>query len=296
MVRAYPMVRPDYVKVRIPSGESYLKIRGILEERALHTVCQEARCPNIAECWESGTATFMILGKNCSRGCRFCSVTHGRMTPPDPLEPQKVAEAVRAMNLDYAVITSVDRDDLPDQGSSHFAAVIETVKKEDCLVEALIPDFQGNLQLVERICSAHPDVISHNIETVRRLTPTVRDRRAGYDQSLSVLSYIADRGIIAKSSIMLGLGETDEEVLSTMEDLLSVGVRILTLGQYLRPSKMQIPVAEYCSQERFNMFRDKGMEMGFDFVASGPLVRSSYKAAEAYFRREINGKGKINTG
>jgi lipoic acid synthetase len=172
--------------------------------------------------------------------------------------------------------------------------VIQRVKKEGCRVEALIPDFQGNLDLVKKICDQNPEVISHNIETVRRLTPTVRDPRAGYDQSLSVLSFISRNNTVAKSSIMLGLGETDQEVLSTMEDLLSVGVSILTIGQYLRPSKMQLPVTEYCSMERFNMFREKGMEMGFDFVASGPLVRSSYRAAEAFLRRGKNGNGKIN--
>ncbi|MCL4451753.1 MAG: lipoyl synthase [Candidatus Thermoplasmatota archaeon] len=282
-------MKPDYVKVRIPGGPTYNRIKETLRSRTLFTVCEEARCPNVSECWDSGTATFMILGSNCSRGCRFCSVTHGRMLPLDPDEPRKVSEAVSSMGLKYTVITSVDRDDLEDQGSSHFASVIESVKSKGVLVESLIPDFQGREDLIDRIVVTEPAVIAHNIETVKRLTPKVRDPRAGYDQSLHVLRYVknANPGQITKSSIMLGLGETDEEVAETFMDLRKAGVDIVTLGQYLRPSRMQLEVVEYSPMSRFKMFESMGYEMGFQFVASGPLVRSSYRAAEAWIKRRF---------
>ncbi|MFG1460842.1 MAG: lipoyl synthase [Thermoplasmataceae archaeon] len=294
-MRIYGYVRPEYVKVSIPSGMNYNKIRGTLRSRSLFTVCEEARCPNIAECWDSGTATFMVMGGNCSRGCRFCSVTHGNMMPLDPDEPFKVAESVKEMGLKFAVITSVDRDDLPDQGASHFAKVIKEVKAIGVKVESLIPDFQGRIDLIDLIAETRPEVISHNIETVRRLTGSVRDPRAGYDQSLSVLRYIKDSNPdqITKSSIMLGLGESDHEVTETLHDLKVAGVDIVTLGQYLRPSKKQIEVVEYCPASRFKMFEEIGYEIGFQYVASGPLVRSSYRAAEAWVSRRIeNGAGK----
>lgn len=280
-------MKPEYTKVHIPSGENYLMIRSTLRNRSLHTVCEEARCPNVAECWDSGTATFMIMGSNCSRGCRFCSVTHGKMTPLDPDEPGKVAESVAMMGLDYVVITSVDRDDLPDQGASHFASVIREIRALGIKVEVLIPDFRGEEELLDVIISEDPEVIAHNIETVRRLTPGVRDPRAGYDQTLSVLRYIKGRrpDKITKSSIMVGLGETDDEVLSTMSDLRNAGVDILTIGQYLRPSKLQLPVFEYSSMDRFRMLENAAYEIGFSFVASGPLVRSSYRAFEAWIKR-----------
>lgn len=282
-------MKPEYVKVNIPSGENYLFIRNTLRERTLHTVCEEARCPNVAECWDSGTATFMILGSNCSRGCRFCSVSHGGMLPVDQDEPTKVYDSVRKMKLRYVVITSVDRDDLPDQGSGHFARVIGKVKEADVLVEVLTPDFQGKEDLIDIVMEAKPDVFAHNIETVRRLSPNVRDPRAGYDQSLKVLKYVKERnpGQITKSSIMVGLGETDEEVEESIRDLRSVGVDILTIGQYLRPSKKQLEVAEYSPAERFKKFEETGYRLGFSFVASGPLVRTSYKAAEAWAERRF---------
>ncbi len=282
-------MKPDYVKVRIPGGETYNKIKETLRKRNLYTVCEEARCPNVSECWDSGTATFMIMGSNCSRGCRFCSVTHGRMLPLDPEEPRKVAEAICSMGLKYAVITSVDRDDLEDQGSSHFASVIAAVKGKNVLVESLIPDFQGRADLIDKIVVAEPAVIAHNIETVRRLTPGVRDPRAGYDQSLRVLKYIknANPDQITKSSIMLGLGEMDDEVATTLLDLRKAGVDIVTIGQYLRPSRMQLEVVQYSAMSRFKMFEDMGYEFGFQFVASGPLVRSSYRAAEAWLQRRF---------
>lgn len=282
-------MKPEYVKVRIASGPRYREIKDTLRDRSLYTVCEEAKCPNIAECWESGTATFMILGSNCSRGCRFCGVTHGRMLPVDPEEPQKVVDSVRTMGLKYAVITSVDRDDLPDQGSGHFARVIREVKATGVKVESLIPDFQGNLELVDNIVQSYPDVLAHNIETVRRLTPHVRDPRAGYDQSLRVLTYakLANPDQITKTSIMLGLGETDEEIRETMLDARSAGVDIITIGQYLRPSRLQLEVREYSPISRFKKFEELGYKMGFDFVASGPLVRTSYKAAEAWALRRL---------
>jgi lipoic acid synthetase len=282
-------VKPGYVKVNIPSGENYLSIKKNLVGKNLHTVCQEARCPNIAECWDSGTATFMILGSNCSRGCRFCSVTHGGMLPVDPEEPEKVRDSVIEMNLKYAVITSVDRDDLPDQGSGHYAKVINEVRQAGVLVEALIPDFSGREEFLDKIFDANPDVLAHNVETVRRLTPIIRDHRATYEQSLKVLKYfkIRNSSLITKSSIMLGHGELDHEVVKTMDDLRGAGVDILTIGQYLRPSRKQIEVTEYCSKERFKMFENIGYEKGFSFVASGPLVRTSYRAAEAWASRRL---------
>ncbi len=283
------MQRPDYVKIRLPSGEKFSEVNNILKTRALHTVCEEARCPNLSECWESGTATFMILGKNCSRGCRFCSVTHGNMEELDPLEPVKVRDAVRTMNLKFAVITSVDRDDLPDQGAEHYAKTIRMVRDTGVRVESLIPDFRGDRALIQKVIDEKPDVIAHNIETVRRLTPIIRDARASYDQSLSVLKYMKERDqkMTTKSSIMLGHGEKDQEVLETMDDLLDSGVDILTIGQYLRPSRKQIPVTEYCSMERYTMFEDIAKEKGFRFVASGPLVRTSYRAFEAWAMKNI---------
>ncbi len=282
-------MRPDYVKVRLPTEESYFRTREEVKDLHLHTVCEEARCPNISECWTMGTATFMIMGKNCSRNCRFCSVTHGHMEPLDPSEPENVAKAVIDMKLRYAVITSVDRDDLSDGGAGHFASVIKEVKKSGVKVEVLIPDFQGKEESLKMICDAKPDVIAHNIETVRRLTPFVRDPRAKYDQSLKVLEFVKEHGFITKSSIMLGLGERDEEVISSLQDLRRVGVDIVTIGQYLRPSRMQLPVLEYSSTERFKMFEEQAYRIGFSFVASGPLVRTSYRAAEAWaLRRDSN--------
>lgn len=281
-------MNPEYAKVRLPTEESFFNTRRKIGTLGLHTVCEEARCPNRSECWTDKTATFMVLGKNCSRNCRFCSVTHGFMEKLDPEEPEKIALAVKEMGLKYAVITSVDRDDLPDQGSSHFAEVIMKTKNTGAKVEVLIPDFSGNEQSLDRILEQSPDVIAHNVETVRRLSPGVRDHRADYDQSLRVLSYISSRGFTTKSSIMLGLGESDDEVIETMRDLKSVGVNILTIGQYLRPSKMQLPVIEYSGSGRFQKLKEVGYEIGFQYVAAGPLVRTSYKAAEAWKMRGKN--------
>ncbi len=282
-------VRPEYVKVNIPSGENYLRIRRDIHDLTLHTVCEEAKCPNIAECWGSGTATFMIMGRNCSRGCRFCAVTHGHMQPLDPMEPEKVRDAARSMGLSYVVITSVDRDDLPDQGAEHFARVIMKVKEDVENVEVLIPDFRGRPELLRKIIDAGPSVIAHNVETVRRLTPSVRDPRAGYDQSLGVLKFIKSENPrqMTKSSIMVGLGEKDSEVVETLGDLRNAGVDIVTIGQYLRPTRMQLEVVEYSPIERFRQLEEIAYSMGFSFVASGPLVRTSYRAAEAWTRRRL---------
>lgn len=280
-------MHPEYVKVKLPTEGTFFETKREVKELNLHTVCEEARCPNRAECWTDGTATFMVLGKNCSRACRFCSVTHGFVQPLDPMEPFNVARAAKEMGLRYVVITSVDRDDLPDQGSRHFASVVREVKKTGAKVEVLIPDFRGDRECVDSILDEGPVVLAHNVETVRRLSPTVRDPRADYDQSLGVLDYAASRGFVTKSSIMLGLGERDDEVVETMRDLREVDVSILTIGQYLRPSKMQLPVVEYSSLQRFDKMREIGYEMGFQFVASGPLVRTSYKAAEAWAMRRF---------
>lgn len=280
-------MQPEYVKVKLPTEETFFDTKKEVSSLNLHTVCEEARCPNRSECWTDGTATFMVLGKNCSRTCGFCSVTHGFVQPLDPQEPYNVATAAKDMGLKYVVITSVDRDDLPDQGAHHFASVIREVRKTGARVEVLIPDFRGNRDCLDAILYEQPVVLAHNVETVRRLSPTVRDHRANYDQSLEVLRYAAIKGFVTKSSIMLGLGETDEEVVETMRDLRSVDVSILTIGQYLRPSKMQLPVVEYSRLSRFEELRETGYEMGFQFVASGPLVRTSYRAAEAWAMRRV---------
>ena len=281
-------MHPDYAKVKLPTEAAFFDTKKEVKGLNLHTVCEEARCPNRSECWSDGTATFMVLGKNCSRNCGFCSVTHGYVQPLDPMEPFNVATAARDMGLKYVVITSVDRDDLPDQGSKHFASVIREVRKTGASVEVLIPDFRGDKECMDRILEEGPVVLAHNVETVRRLSPSVRDHRADYDQSLEVLRYAAIKGFVTKSSIMLGFGESDDEVIETMKDLRKVDVSILTIGQYLRPSKMQLPVVEYSRLGRFDRLKEIGYELGFQFVASGPLVRTSYKAAEAWAMRRLH--------
>ena len=285
-------LKPEWLKIRPPSGEKYLMIKGLKEGLELHTVCEEAHCPNIYECWGGGTATFMVMGDLCTRHCRFCAVKSGRPNGYlDPLEPVKLAYAIRRMNLRYVVVTSVDRDDLEDGGVSHFAACIREIRRlnPSIYIEVLIPDFRGDVEALKRVVEARPHVVAHNIETVRRLTPAVRDPRAGYDQSLAVLENIKklDRGIYTKSSIMVGLGETKEEVVSAMEDLRRVGVDFLTIGQYLQPSKGHIPVKEYVHPDVFEEYRLIGESLGFKYVASGPLVRSSYKAGEYFIVKNL---------
>ncbi len=274
-------------RLRIKITPGYLKVARIVKDLGIATVCEGALCPNITECWGSGTATFMIMGDTCTRGCRFCYVKKGRPEPLDPAEPYKVAVAVRMLGLDYVTITSVDRDDLPDGGASHFAATIRAVKKLNpgVVVEALIPDFQGVREHVELVATSGLEVLAHNIETVRRLTPLVRDRRAGYEQSLRVLEYAkeANPRLVTKSSILLGLGEEKREVVEAMRDLRSVGVDILVLSQYLRPSPKQLPVAKVYRLSEFRELEEEAYRLGFAYVVAHPLARTSYKAKEAYY-------------
>ncbi len=283
--------KPDWIRVRAPSGENYVKIKQTLGLQQLHTVCEEARCPNIAECWGSGTATIMIMGDTCTRGCRFCAVTSGKPVFLDAEEPMRVAEAIKEWELRYVVITAVCRDDLDDGGAEHMAKTIKAIKMlcPQTIVEPLIPDFRGIEDSIKKIVNSQPEVISHNIETVARLTPKVRDARASYEQTLQVLKKIKDMDsrIYTKSSIMLGLGETEEEVIQTIKDLRSVGVDILTMGQYLQPTLKHLPVAEYVTPQKFNAYKENAKLMGFIYVAAGPLVRSSYRAGEFFLENVI---------
>ncbi len=281
--------KPPWLKVRAPSGERYARLKELFRRLDLHTVCEEAHCPNMGECWGGGTATLMLLGDTCTRGCRFCNVRtgnpHGAV---DEREPEKVAEAVAATGLDYVVLTMVDRDDLQDGGADHVARTVEELKarsKGRLLVEVLVGDFQGDLAAIERVARAGADVLAHNVETVRRLTPRVRDRRSTYDRSLDVLAALerlAPPGTVTKSSIMLGLGETEDEVVDAARDLRARSVEILTLGQYLTPSSWHLPVEAYVPPERFDALRERTLALGFAFVAAGPLVRSSYRAGELF--------------
>jgi lipoic acid synthetase len=282
--------KPDWLSVGLPEGERFAEIERTLREYDLHTVCEEASCPNRGECWSGregpGTATFMLLGERCSRGCRFCDVTTGGMEPPDPAEPENVASAIADIGLEYAVLTAVDRDDLPEQGAPHIAATVREIKRRDpsIRVEALIPDFRGEETLVERVLDAGPDVLAHNVETVERLQGEVRDPRAGYRQSLSVLRRAARAsGVRTKTSLMLGLGERDHEVYRALSDVREAGVDIVTLGQYLRPSTDHLPVSEYVHPHKFETWRRVAEEeLGVLYCASGPLVRSSYRAGELF--------------
>lgn len=280
--------KPDWLKVRMPRGEGYEKIKGLVKSLKLATVCEEARCPNIAECWGGGTATVMLMGEVCTRACRFCHVKVGSPPPLDPQEPEHLAAAVRELGLEYIVVTSVNRDDRPDGGASHFAAAITALKRESpkTTVEVLIPDFQGVEASLAIVAQARPHVVAHNIETVARLTPTVRDRRAKYAQSLRVLEYLKQRPeqLYTKTSIMIGLGETDEELEQTFKDLRDVGVDVLTLGQYLQPSQFHLRVERFVSPEKFAEYKKVAEGYGFLYVASGPLVRSSYRAAEFFMK------------
>jgi lipoic acid synthetase len=287
--------KPAWLRVKYPTGENYEKIMGILRAHDLHTVCEEAHCPNMAECWSGGTATFMLMGDTCTRGCRFCMVSsgnpHGQL---DPFEPLKVAKTIADLGLRYVVITSVDRDDLPDGGASHFSSTIKAIKQHDpdVITEVLIPDFQGKLDHVKKIVDAGPEVIAHNIETTEPLTPKVRDPRATYTQSLKVLKGIKNLNpsVYSKSSIMLGLGESENDLTKTMKDLRNVDVDILTVGQYLRPSKGHIPVSEFVSPERFEYYKQIAQDLGFLYVASGPFVRSSYRAGEFFVQALVRSK------
>jgi lipoyl synthase len=278
--------KPEWLKVKLPAGDNYTKLRGIVSESKLHTVCQEAMCPNIAECWGVGTATFMILGDTCTRGCRFCNVKTGHPNPIDPLEAAKLARSIEELGLKYAVITCVDRDELPDGGAIQMAEAIRAIKHRtpDVKVEVLTSDYRGDTAAIRTVVEASPDVYAHNIETTRALTPSVRDRRCGYDQSLGVLTSVKQMrpDMLTKSSIMLGLGETDADVLQAARDLRDIGVDIITFGQYLQPTKRHLAVVEFVTPEKFAWFAREVKPMGFRQVVSGPLVRSSYHAEQAF--------------
>jgi lipoic acid synthetase len=271
--------KPDWLKVKLPTGANYQNVREVVTEHRLHTICQSGNCPNMGECWGAGTATFMILGNICTRSCGFCSVATGKPEAPDPFEPLRVAKSVKLMNVKHCVVTCVDRDDLDDGGAEIWVQTIRKIRKlsPSTTMETLIGDFQGRWNNLQQVLDEKPEVLSHNLETVRRLTKEVRVQ-AKYDRSLEVLRYANASGLRVKSGIMLGLGETKDEILESMYDLLNAGVHILTLGQYLQPKKEHLPVVEFIHPDFFAELKETGMQMGFRYVESGPLVRSSYHA------------------
>ena len=289
MAKRKRIPRPDWLKIKLKTTGNYKEVNGLITDHSLHTVCQEARCPNIYECWNERTATFMILGDICTRHCGFCSVKKGKPGPADPAEPDNVAKAAARMNVDYAVVTSVDRDDMPDEGAAHFAKTIQAIRSRlpECKVEVLIPDFNGNRELLDIVLDARPEVLAHNVETVEALYRRVRPV-ANYKQSLKVLEdairYREEHGanIQTKSGIMLGLGETREQLLSTIKDIADTGCDILTIGQYLSPKLNSLPVERFYTPDEFDEIRDRGYEFGLKHVESSPLVRSSYKAKEQW--------------
>ncbi|CAM3448804.1 lipoyl synthase [Aequorivita lipolytica] len=275
-----PAPKPKWLRVKLPTGKKYTELRSLVDKYKLNTICASGSCPNMGECWGEGTATFMILGNICTRSCGFCGVKTGRPGTVDWDEPEKVARSIKIMNIKHAVVTSVDRDDLKDMGSIMWAETVKAIRRmnSETTLETLIPDFQGNTRNIDRIIAVQPEVVSHNMETVKRLTREVRIQ-AKYERSLEVLNYLKQSGISrTKSGIMLGLGEMEEEVFQTMEDLRGVGLNILTIGQYLQPSKKHLPVKEFITPEQFKKYETVGLEMGFRHVESGALVRSSYKA------------------
>ena len=274
--------KPEWLKIRLQSNEESAEVERIVKQHSLHTICSSGLCPNKAECWRRRTATFMILGEICTRGCRFCATKTGIPLAPDSSEPRKLAESVRLMGLRHVVVTSVTRDDLPDGGAQHWAQCVEAIREENrgATIELLIPDLDARADLIEIVAASKPDIIGHNIETVERLTPLVRSR-AKYRTSIKTLEIISQSGAVSKSGLMVGLGESDDEVLQTLEDLRRAGVEIVTLGQYLRPSLEHYPVAAYITPEQFDWYREKALEMGFSYCASAPMVRSSYLADAA---------------
>jgi lipoic acid synthetase len=276
--------KPNWLRVKLPIGENYKKVRALVDEHKLHTICESGSCPNMGECWGEGTATFMILGNICTRSCGFCAVQTGRPDAVDEFEPGKVAHSIKTMGIKHAVITSVDRDDLKDGGAGIWVQTVKAVRHQSpgTTMETLIPDFAGKWENLQQIIDVAPEIVSHNMETVRRLTKQVRIQ-AKYDRSLEVLFRLKKGGMRTKSGIMLGLGETDEEIIESMQDLRAVGVDILTLGQYLQPTPKHLPIAEFVEPERFAKYEKLGLEMGFRFVESGPLVRSSYHAEKHIF-------------
>ena len=276
--------KPSWLKVKLPTGESYKKVRSLVSEHNLHTICESGNCPNMGECWGAGTATFMILGNVCTRSCDFCAVSTGKPDEVDVFEPARVANSVKLMNVKHAVITSVDRDDLQDGGSEMWVKTVKAIRRKspETTLETLIPDFAGKWENLQRIIDVAPEIVSHNIETVRRLTKKIRIQ-AKYNRSLELLLRLKKGGMKTKSGLMLGLGETEEEVVETMQDLRSVEVDILTLGQYLQPTPKHAEVKDFITPEKFEEFQKLGIEMGFRFVESGPLVRSSYHAEKHLF-------------
>lgn len=276
--------KPKWLRVKLPTGENYKKVRSLVDEHKLHTICESGSCPNMGECWGEGTATFMILGNICTRSCGFCAVKTGRPDEVDEFEPGKVAHSVKTMGIKHAVITSVDRDDLKDGGAGIWVQTVKAIRHQSpgTTMETLIPDFAGKWENLQQIIDVAPEIVSHNLETVRRLTKQVRIQ-AKYDRSLEVLFRLKKGGMRTKSGVMLGLGETDEEIIETMQDLRAVGVDILTLGQYLQPTPKHLPIVEFVPPERFEKYEKLGLEMGFRFVESGPLVRSSYHAEKHIF-------------
>lgn len=273
-------MKPEWLKIKLGNNRQFSATGNLVESQGLHTICRSGRCPNLGECWNRGTATFMIGGDICTRSCKFCNTKSGRPLPLNPDEPAKIARSIREMNLKHAVITSVDRDDLPDCGAGHWAETIRQIKKlnPQTALEALIPDFKGNTDCLNTVVETRPEIISHNMETVRRLTPRVRSA-ARYERSLAVLQQISNAQIAAKSGLMAGLGETEDEIYELMDDLLSVGCKLLSIGQYLQPSKRHIPVENYVLPEVFNKYEKIAYNKGFNHVESGPLVRSSYRSA-----------------
>jgi len=276
--------KPKWLRVKLPTGENYREVRRLVDKHKLHTICESGSCPNMGECWGEGTATFMILGNICTRSCGFCAVKTGRPSAVDLMEPKRVADSVKLMKVKHAVLTSVDRDDLPDGGAEIWVETVSQIRKESPIttLETLIPDFAGKWENLEKIITVAPEIVSHNLETVRRLTKEVRIQ-AKYDRSLELLFRLKKGGMKTKSGVMLGLGETEEEVIETMEDLRNVKVDILTLGQYLQPTPKHLFVQDFITPEKFQFYKDLGLKMGFRYVESGPLVRSSYRAEKHLF-------------
>jgi lipoic acid synthetase len=278
-IKTEKLKKPHWLRVKLPTGENYKAVRNLVEKHQLHTICESGNCPNMGECWGAGTATFMILGNVCTRSCGFCAVATGKPLEADPFEPARVANSVKLMGVKHCVITSVDRDDLKDGGSEIWAMTVRAIRRKspETKIETLIPDFAGNWNNLQKIIDVKPDIVSHNLETVRRLTRQVRIQ-AKYDRSLEVLLRLKQAGLKTKSGVMLGLGESEQEVIETMDDLRSVQVDVLTLGQYLQPTKNHLPVVEFISPEKFAYYKELGLQKGFKYVESGPLVRSSYHA------------------
>ena len=280
--------KPGWLKIKLANTPQYPRVRQLVETHKLHTICSSGKCPNIGQCWSMGTATFMILGDICTRSCKFCATATGKPLPVEETEAQKVAESVKLMQLKHCVITSVDRDDLTDKGAAHWAATIKAVRSANpqTTIEVLIPDFDAITGLIDLVVAAKPDIIGHNMETVERLTPLIRSR-AGYRKSLRVLQHAAQCGMVTKSGLMVGLGETSEEVEQTMYDVRNAGVRLFTVGQYLQPTARHIPVTTYITPEQFEEYKKTGYETGFDHIESGPLVRSSYMAERSFLHSKI---------